>query len=148
MARPNNLGFVLVAVFGSCFGGELSLAQTVQLPTIDVFNVQTTVMVPDGGTMMLGSIGRSSMGETSRGVPLLGNIPGAGRLFRNRAAGSETSAGNATVSAKIISMRELEPEILAEGNQRLKAANYVPDAATQRRAEFLSRHIGQSQKRR
>ncbi len=148
MKRHFGLGFALAFWIGVLFGSEKAFGQTVQLPTITVFDVQTTVMVPDGGTMLLGSIGRSAMGETMRGVPLLGNVPGAGRLFRNRGIGSETSARTATASAQIISMQELEPQILAEGNQRLRASNYTPDAKTQRRAEFLSRNIGQSQKRR
>jgi type II secretory pathway component GspD/PulD (secretin) len=121
---------------------------TVQLPTIVAFNVQTTVIIPDGGTMMLGSVGRSSMGSTERGVPLLSNIPGAGRLFRNRGIGQETSARTATATAQIISMKELEPAILAEGNQRLSETNRTADAETQRRAEFLSQNVGQSTKRR
>lgn len=122
--------------------------QTVQLPTIDTFSIQTTVMVPDGGTMLLGSVGRAAMGETLRGVPLLGNIPGAGRLFKNRGIGQETSAGTAAVSADLIIMSELEPHVLAEGQRRLAANPLAPNPVTQRKAEFLSRNIGQSGKRR
>src|ERR1700752_3678368 len=92
------VGAVVVSfLWGGTFLAEKASSQTVQLPTVHSFTVQTTVMVPDGGTMLLGSIGRSAMGETLRGVPLLGNIPGAGRLFKNRAIGQETSAGTATV---------------------------------------------------
>ena len=141
-----SVGFGFALVIGLQFSSEIAVGQTVQLPTVVVFDVQTTVIVPDGGTMLLGSIGRSAMGESLRGVPILGNVPGAGRLFRNRGIGSEASARTATVSAEIIRMRELEPEILAEGNRRLKASSYMPDANTQRRAEFLTRNIGQTQK--
>lgn len=137
---------VLVLVFAIPNQFSLAQSQTVQLPTIIVFNVQTTVIIPDGGTMLLGSVGRSAMGETSRGVPLLSNVPGAGRLFRNRVTGQETSARNATATAQIISLREMEPEILAEGNRRLAESNHRPDPETQRRAEFMSRNIGQSVK--
>lgn len=144
MQRHFLTGFALLAA--GWFGGSNCWGQTVQLPTIDTFSVQTTVIVPDGGTMLLGSIGRSAMGETLRGVPLLGNIPGAGRLFKNRAIGTETSAGTATVTAQIISMSELEPQVLAEGNRRIQASNYSPDPKTQRRAEFMSRNVGQSTK--
>jgi type II secretory pathway component GspD/PulD (secretin) len=132
------IGWALVLPIG------VANAQTVQLPTITGFNVQTTVIVPDGGTMLLGSVNRSSMGSTSRGVPLLSNIPGAGRLFRNRGIGQETSSGTATVSAQIISLRELEPAVLAEGERRLQAAVGTTDPQTQRQAEFLSRNIGRT----
>jgi hypothetical protein len=36
-------------------------ATTVQLPTFSQFTVQTTVSVPDGGTMPLGGIGGGSI---------------------------------------------------------------------------------------
>jgi type II secretory pathway component GspD/PulD (secretin) len=114
----------------------------VQLPTFDIFTVQTTVMVPDGGTMSLGSIGRSSAGSTSRGVPLLGNTPGLGRAFRNRGLGTETSAGNLSVSAQIISLSELEGPLLNEGYRRLASRRYATPPEIQRRAEYLSRHVG------
>lgn len=146
MRRKIALAALFAAVCAVCTAGPKLVGQTVQLPTIDVFDVQTSVIVPDGGTMLLGSIGRSSMSEAMRGVPIFGNVPGAGRLFRNRAIGQETSAGRATVSAQIISLRELEPAILAEGNRRLQAADFKPDEKTQRRAEFLSRNIGLTKK--
>ncbi len=148
MATKVCIRSLFASICGLALPGNWSLAQTVQLPTIDVFNVQTTVIVPDGGTMLLGSIGQSAMSEVMRGVPLLGNVPGAGRLFRNRGIGNETSAGTATVSAQIIRMSELEPNILAEGNRRLQANQLVSDAKTKRRADFLSRNVGQSKKSR
>jgi type II secretory pathway component GspD/PulD (secretin) len=145
-ARIFGLVAAVLCVAISC--AEPTAAQTVQLPTVDTFTANTTVIVPDGGTIVLGSIGSSSMGEVGRGVPLLGNLPGVGRAFRNRASGQETGARSATVSSQIISLREMEPQILAEGNRRLQAAEFRPSPQTQRRAEFLSRHIGQSGQRR
>lgn len=137
----------LVVLFGAG-SAPVAYGQTVQLPTVNTFSVQTTVMVPDGGTMLLGSIGQSAMGETLRGVPLLGNIPGAGRLFKNRGIGQETSSKTATVSTDLIIMSELEPQVLAEGQRRLAESRFAPNPATQKKAEFMSRNIGQSPRRR
>ena len=52
------------------------------IPIIDTMEVQTKVLVEDGQTIVLGGIFKNS---TSRGVakvPLLGDLPGIGRLFR------------------------------------------------------------------
>jgi type II secretory pathway component GspD/PulD (secretin) len=152
MNRTNRLAsrFVIAVFAVSIFGGvggiggtRLASAQVaVQLPTFDIFSVQTTVMVPDGGTMSMGSIGRASAGSTSRGVPLLGSLPYAGRPFRNRAIGTETSSANVSVSAQIISLRELEGPLLAEGYRQLAQRRYATPPEIQRRAEFLSRNVG------
>ena len=122
--------------------GTATAQVAVQLPTFNVFSVQTTVMVPDGGRMNLGSIGGSSQGMTSRGVPLLGSAPGFGRPFNNRAMGSSTSSANVSVTAQIISLSELEAPLLSEGNRRLASRPFATPADVQRRAAYLSRNMG------
>ena len=57
----------------------------IHLPTVTVQDLQTTVSVPDGGTLLLG--GQRLAGETERemGAPVLSKIPVINRLFENRA---------------------------------------------------------------
>jgi type II secretory pathway component GspD/PulD (secretin) len=57
----------------------------IQLPTIAVQELQTTVTVPDGGTLLLG--GQRLVGESERemGAPVLSKIPIIDRIFNNRA---------------------------------------------------------------
>ncbi len=136
---------ILAGMAGVCSTWGLGHAEAqvaVQLPTFNVFSVQTTVMVPDGGRMNLGSIGRSSQGMTSRGVPLLGSAPGLGRPFNNRAIGTSTSSANVSVTAQIISLSELEAPLLSEGNRRMASRPFATPADVQRRAAYLSRHMG------
>ncbi len=117
-------------------------AQVVQLPTFQVFSVNTTVMVPDGGTMLLGSNYGYSAGQVSRSVPLLGSIPGVDRGFRNQGVGTEVSAGNVSVTPQIIIMSELEGPVLAEGNRRLSARQNAASPDVRNRASFISRNVG------
>ena len=122
---------------------------TVQLPTLRVFSVNTTVMVPDGGTMSLGGIGRSAMGSVSRGVPGLGSIPGLGRGFRNRAIGTDTGASNASVSANIISMKEMEKEVLDAAEQsRARNSHLGPSESVRRKANFITNNVGRQKQQR
>ena len=79
--------------------GELK-AQTVQLPTMRVFSLDTTVAVPDQGSAYLGGIGRSAQSSSSRGP-----------LSTGRAYGSSTTQGTARVSASIIDLEELDREL-------------------------------------
>lgn len=139
---------------GLCFAESAYGQLTVQLPTINVFNINTVVSVPDGGTISLGGVNRYSAGRTSRGVPGLSNIPGVNRLFKNTGIGSETSSSQATASVKIISLQEMEDELMSgqsaqsyvRGNPA--GASQGPSAAAKRKkAAFLSKHMGKSRGR-
>lgn len=135
------LALVVVSVAG---WAHSAAAQTVQLPTFSFFNYRGAVMVPDGGSIMAGGVRSSSEGRTSRGVPLLGGIPGANRPFRNEGIGRETGGSSMTIKPTILIMSELEEDHLAaagydrEGN-RLGGAD-----AVLAKAAFLTRHMGRN----
>lgn len=85
---------------------------SIQLPSVTLQRVRTTVTMPDGGTMMLGGMKLVERQHTESGVPFLMDIPGLSFLFSRR--------GNATLNrkililirAKIIIMEEQEPEVV------------------------------------
>jgi type IV pilus assembly protein PilQ len=54
------------------------------VPTIDTREVIATISVRNGETVVLGGIYETELRETSNKVPVLGDIPGLGILFRNR----------------------------------------------------------------
>lgn len=54
-------------------------------PTIDVTKLETQVLVPDGETVVLGGIFQNNLISSQSKVPLLGDIPIIGRLFRKDA---------------------------------------------------------------
>ncbi len=54
-----------------------------QVPQIDTRQIQTGVLVDNGQTVVLGGIYEVTKGNTVTKVPLLGDIPGLGMLFRN-----------------------------------------------------------------
>ena len=55
-----------------------------QVPSIDTRSVTTSVVVNDGQTVVLGGIYETELRETINKVPVLGDIPGLGYLFRSR----------------------------------------------------------------
>jgi len=131
-------------------------AQVVQLPTFRSFGIGTTVLVPDGGTALIGGSRSGAIGSVSRGVPGLGRIPGAGRLFRNQATGGSFGVSTMTVTATIIDTEELDRMLLAEAaaeraeRARRDRANGITvlDDDQQRRADFLNRHMGRNKAKR
>jgi type IV pilus assembly protein PilQ len=60
------------------------------IPTIVTETAKTTVMVNDGGTIVIGGLYKITHSTSSDGVPLLSKIPLLGALFRNsRKVGSQ-----------------------------------------------------------
>ena len=54
-----------------------------QVPSIDTREVETQVLVNDGQTVVLGGIYETEVRDTDTKVPLLGDIPLVGNLFKN-----------------------------------------------------------------
>ena len=79
---------------------------TVQLPVFASTSVNTTVSVPDGGTVLLGGIKRLREGRNERGVPMLSNLPFVNRLFKNVGMGRETQSLMMMVTPRIIIQEE------------------------------------------
>jgi type IV pilus assembly protein PilQ len=65
--------------------------QTLSGPAIDTKNVQTQVLVDNGGTVVLGGIFEQQERNTVTKVPLLGDIPIIGYLFKTTSVQSDRS---------------------------------------------------------
>ena len=66
---------------GEVFTGSLGA----QIPSIDTRELNTTVLVANGDTVVLGGIFQDERRSEEEKVPWLGDIPGLGYLFRKRA---------------------------------------------------------------
>lgn len=142
---------LLFTVSNQSFAQFNQPATTVQLPTIDVFTVNTAVMVPDGGIGHLGGVSRSAFGKNTRGVPGLSQLPFANRLFRNQGIGRDQTVGNVSVKPTIIIMSELEEDLMGEYRRELAnrpKPRYSIDASVRRKADFISKNVGRSSGRR
>ena len=73
LAGPNNLGTNAIPVLQPIFTSQ---------------NVSTNVIVRDGDTVVLGGLIREDTTTTDDKIPILGDIPGLGRAFRNESSTS------------------------------------------------------------
>ncbi len=80
----------------------------VQLPTFSFFGVNTTVSVPDRGSVYMGGVNRAASARNEFGTPLLPFRP-----FKNTAIGSERSASSIRVSVFIHDFEAMEAELLS-----------------------------------
>lgn len=96
-------------------GGELvnsaTAASFIELPESTVTNVQTTVTVPDEGTVLLGGQRLVNEFQVETGVPILSKIPIINRFFSNRIESREEQ------TLLIL----LKPTILIQSEQEEKA---------------------------
>ncbi len=128
--------------------------QSLQLPSFSFFRLNSTLNVPDHGQAMLGSVKQSAWGSVSRGVPLLNNLPYAGRLFGNRSSGYSQSASTAAARVQIYNMKELDQALLRSARQS-RATNSAKELESKSpfqknkirsQADFIKRHLGRSRR--
>jgi len=86
-------------------GQQVTSATGGSVPSIDTRSVTTSVVVSDGQTVVLGGIYETEIRETINKVPVLGDIPGLGYLFRSRS--------NVNNNAELLIF--VTPKILREG---------------------------------
>ena len=96
-----------VPVSGGSFGGGFASA-TIDLPVVLMQDFQTTVSVPDGGTLLIAGAKKFTEAEAESGVPFLSKIPILKRLFDNRATLRTNSNLLIMVRPKILIQAEEE----------------------------------------
>ena len=151
--KPRSRIVVLVIVASTSAQAAAQQEITLQLPTFNMTTVRTAVSVPDGGTGLLGGIGRASTGSVTRGVPVLSKVPGANRVFTNRGIGQDFGLSQMSVTPRIIILEEEELRqtgvsagMLSQQHSgpsplRPQRADRGIDPAIAQRADFIARHI-------
>ncbi len=100
--------FITPVFEGGSQGQPVPFTQFIQQPTQTNVNVQTTVVCPDGGTVLLGGLKTLNEGRNEFGPPFLSDIPYLNRLFKNVGIGQETRHVMLMVTPRIIINSEEE----------------------------------------
>lgn len=117
--RMANLASALVPLFpvttfitpvfeGGAQGQPIPFTQFIQQPALSLVNIQTTVSIPDGGTVILGGLKTLSEGRNEFGPPVLSKVPYVNRLFKNVGFGREAQSLLVMVTPRIIINAEEE----------------------------------------
>ena len=100
--------FITPVFEGGSQGTPIPFTQFFQQPSFSTISIQTNVVVPDGGTVLMGGLKTMSEGRNESGPPVLSNIPYLNRLFRNTGVGRETKHMMIMVTPRIIITSEEE----------------------------------------
>jgi len=79
----DNRVYLAINVKKDALAGYVTVPGSGQVPTIDTREINTSVLVDNGQTVVLGGIYEVNKSNTITKVPGLGDIPGLGVLFRN-----------------------------------------------------------------
>jgi Flp pilus assembly secretin CpaC/tetratricopeptide (TPR) repeat protein len=100
--------FVTPVFEGGSQGQPIPFTQFLQQPAFTDLSINTTVVCPDGGTVLLGGFKQLSEGRNEFGPPFLSDIPYLNRLFKNVGIGRETTHIMIMVTPRIIINSEEE----------------------------------------
>jgi type II secretory pathway component GspD/PulD (secretin)/tetratricopeptide (TPR) repeat protein len=87
-------------------GQPTPFTQFLQQPRFSNLETQTVVVVPDGGTVVMGGLKYMTEGRNEFGPPVLSKIPYLNRLFKNVAYGREGRSILIMVTPRVIINRE------------------------------------------
>jgi type II secretory pathway component GspD/PulD (secretin)/tetratricopeptide (TPR) repeat protein len=110
--------FITPVFEGGAQGQPIPFTQFIQQPSVAQVSIQTTVSIPDGGTVILGGMKTLSEGRNEFGPPVLSKIPYVDRLFKNVGYGRESQSLLLMVTPRII--------INSEEEERQTGVNLTP----------------------
>jgi len=84
-----------------------------KIPIIDTSTAETTVMVKDGSTIIIGGLRKEEKTSSSKQVPILGSIPLVGLLFK-----SATNQNERTELLVMLTPHILTGDVLTTGEER------------------------------
>jgi type IV pilus assembly protein PilQ len=128
--RPyiDNNGLIRLEVHPELSTGTVEVQQGMSLPQKSVTQVTTNVLCPDGCTVVIGGLIREDLTTTTTQIPVLGNLPWVGPVFRQKTNTVDRNEIIVLITPRIVS----EPFMCQEG------AKYGNDY-TQRQAIYFDK---------
>jgi type II secretory pathway component GspD/PulD (secretin) len=108
--------FVTPVFEGGSQGQPIPFTQFIQQPSFTSITVQTTVVCPDGGTVLMGGLKRLRESRNEFGPPFLSKVPYLNRLFKNVGVGRDSQHVMIMLTPRIIINSE-EEIVQTEGRQ-------------------------------
>jgi type II secretory pathway component GspD/PulD (secretin) len=94
-------------------GGFVSenFSYPIDLPVVEIKEIKTTAIIPDGGVLILGGVAESHELDQEKGIPILSKIPIIGRFFRSNHTADNSKDSMFLIHGKIILFSEEEDSL-------------------------------------
>ncbi|MDQ8193043.1 secretin N-terminal domain-containing protein [Coraliomargarita sp. SDUM461004] len=80
--QVNSAGFINLKIIPEVSSSDrFALIENTEIPIIESRRTETTIMIKDGYTLAIGGLVEDGITKRDTKVPVLGNLPGVGRLF-------------------------------------------------------------------
>jgi type IV pilus assembly protein PilQ len=99
----DNRVYLAINVKKDALAGYVDAPGSGKIPTIDTREINTSVLVDNGQTVVLGGIYEINKSNTTTKVPGLGDIPGVGVLFRKTSRANSKAELLIFVTPRILS---------------------------------------------
>ena len=117
---------------------RIPISETVSSPVIAKRAAETVVVTPNGKTVVIGGLIDNNKTESVKKVPLLGDIPGLGALFRHKVKTNERTELLIFLTPYIISAPE---KLVAATKDKMRQVQLAPSAVPNNNLEEFLRSL-------
>ncbi len=131
-------GLIRMEVHPELSTGQVTVQQGLTLPNKDLTQVTTNVMIRDGATVVIGGLIREDLTTNTTQIPLLGNMPGIGFLFRQKSETTQRTEILVLITPHIV----YDAEACAEGNHGAMEFHRREAVYADQMSPLGKRHVG------
>lgn len=133
-------GLVRMEVHPELSTGQVTTQGGFTLPDKDLTQVTTNVMVRDGATVVIGGLIREDLTTNTTQIPVLGNLPGVGWLFRQKQETTQRNEILVLITPHIV----YDCEAAAEGEHGATEFHRRESVYADQMSPLGKRHIGRT----
>lgn len=139
--RPfiSNDGMIRMEVHPELSTGSVRVQEGFTLPDKDVTQVTTNIMCRSGATMVIGGLIREDLSTVSTQIPVLGNLPLVGAVFRQRTEDIDRREVIVLLTPRIVD----EVQLWKEGSEYSKQGRDRRDTFLDKMTPLGKRHYGE-----
>lgn len=120
-------GMVRLELHPELSNGSVSVTQGLTLPRKEVTQVTTNIMCPSGRTVIIGGLIREDLETDTKQLPILGNLPYVGALFRRKGEISTRRETLVLVTPTIVNETNMAREGASLGDEYMRRHDMVYD---------------------
>jgi len=124
--RVNSGGMVTMDISQEVSSVVNNITSQIDAPTIQQRQLNSTVSIRDGQTVVLGGLIRDQSSTRETGVPLLKDIPGFGKLFSNTEDGSTRTELIVLLTPRVIANEKDTDAITQEYKEKMIGLRPIP----------------------
>jgi general secretion pathway protein D len=130
--RVNEGGRVMLDIEQEVSDVVQTLTSGIDSPTIQQRKIKTSVAVDNGSTIALGGLIRDRVTEGATKIPLLGDIPGIGELFRSSTKKNERTELIVLITPRVVGGAEDASRVTQELRDKMRSVGIAIEAAATR----------------